>query len=416
VNSSLQLNSFIQTMFAWRRDRPKPSLAVIGLFFYFASCGIPLDFPWDISLLILAVFSAFAAFSHRNTRHNTLLIFAVLVFLISTGASILFSEDISRSMKLSVSFLPALLIFFLITMHFNGTKDLRLLYFALSSSILCLSLLLIREILINSQTDPFLWIVNVGSPILVVKNDVTLLSVIAPLSLALIYRKPRGMHGIIAGLSVFLSVIVISLFQSRVAMLTMVASITCFFTLIRPKIGLISCISSVVLILLIDGITGFSLIGRFIQHWDGTGRIPLWLSAWEMFLDAPLLGQGPHTFGLFYNSYLQNLNLPSWLFVDSRIVPWAHNLYLEILAEQGMIGFAALGVLLLSGLSSAWQLRKASLSEARILGYGACAGLFGFSLAAAVELTFLRQWVVISMFVLLGIIARLSCYEKTERR
>ena len=42
---------------------------------------------------------------------------------------------------------------------------------------------------------------DVGSPILIVRNDVTFLAIIAPLSFALLYREPRGMVGILAALS-----------------------------------------------------------------------------------------------------------------------------------------------------------------------------------------------------------------------
>ena len=156
------------------------------------------------------------------------------------------------------------------------------------------------------------------------------------------------------------------------------------------------------------GLWGPHLLNDSFNKWDGTGRIPLWLSAWKMFLGAPLFGQGPHTFVLFYNSYLQNISLPSWLFVDHRIVPWAHNLYLEVLAEQGLIGLSALVLLLARGLFIAWNLRQAKSDEIRILGYGAFAALVGFCFAAAIELTFLRQWVLIMMFTLLGLITHLS--------
>jgi O-antigen ligase len=93
----------------------------------------------------------------------------------------------------------------------------------------------------------------------------------------------------------------------------------------------------------------------------------------------------------------------------------AHNLYLEVLSEQGISGVAALGFLLASGLSAGRNLRRSEVREAQILGYGAFAGLAGFCLAAAIELTFLRQWVVIMMFLLLGVISRLSSSQKKTK-
>src|SRR5262249_26011036 len=138
------------------------------------------------------------------------------------------------------------------------------------------------------------------------------------------------------------------------------------------------------------------------------GRIPLWLAAWGMFRDAPWLGHGPHTFVLLYRSYLHRLSLPTWLPAEQRLVPWVHNLYLEVLAEQGVVGFTALGILLACGLAVAWRLQRTASADARLLGVGALASLISLCGAAGVELTLLRQWVAVMLFVLLGVIAHLS--------
>jgi O-antigen ligase len=261
----------------------------------------------------------------------------------------------------------------------------------------------------DSQGGPSEWIKVVGSPIFLVKNDVTWFSLVAPLSLALVYQKPRSVSGVTAFLSVVGSIVVVGMFQSRVALLIMVVTLTCFFSCVHSKkMGLALGSAILLLIVGIDGLAGFKLLERVVQHWDGSGRIPLWLSAWEMFLDSPLLGHGPHTFVLLYQPYLQDLSLPSWLFVDPRLIPWPHNLYLEVLAEQGIVGFLTLLLLLKCGITLAWQLRTAPSREVKLLGYGAFASLVGFCLAATVELTLMRHWVVLMLFSLLGVVAQLS--------
>jgi len=267
VNTTLENVNPFRTKLSWLKLNHMPSFAVIGACFYIASLGMPFQFKLDIPLLALALFSVLMVFSSSQRIRITKLplILPVSVFIVTTGISILFSQDVGRSMKLSVSLLPTLLIFSLIVTHFNGIKDIRLIYIALSGTVLWLSFMLIWDISISGKIDPFLSVSGIGSPILVVKNDVTLLSLVAPISLSLLYHKPKRITQIIAGLSVLLSIIVIGFFQSRVAMLTMIASITCFFTLIRPKKGLISCIGTLIAILLIDGIMGSPLIERFVQ-------------------------------------------------------------------------------------------------------------------------------------------------------
>lgn len=57
-------------------------------------------------------------------------------------------------------------------------------------------------------------------------------------------------------------------------------------------------------------------------------RYPMWVFAWESFLDKPLIGHGIGSFGLHF------------LNIDMRAYP--HNLVLEILFESGLVGLALL--------------------------------------------------------------------------
>ena len=387
-----------------------PIFALIGVCSYIGNFALPLAYQWDLPLIALAVISVLAAlFSFpKGSTFSTPLVLPVMLFLIATALSILTSADLGRSLRLSLPLLPAVLLFLLIASYFDGIRDTRLLYFAFSVVGLGLAIMLLRVAWTNGRAEPESWVAAVGSPILVVKNDVTFLAVLAPLSLALVLRKFRSVIGVTAALSILLSTLVVGFYQSRVAMLTMVASIACTAGFLRPRLGWVLGLTSLTVVLLVDALLGFPLVTKFVLRWDGSGRIPLWLAAAAMFVDAPLLGHGPHTFVLFYMSYLQNLNLPTWLFTESRLVPWAHNLYLEVLAEQGIVGLAALGYLLARGLSQAWRIQRTANSEARIFAAAALGGLLGICLAGMIELSLLRHWVVVTIFVFLGVIAKLS--------
>jgi len=379
---------------------------------YIAGFGI--QFKWDVPLIALALFGGLAtivSFQNRSIASSPVIL-PVLVFMVVTGLSILASEDVGRSMRLSAPLLPAGLLFFIIAERFEGTYGIRVLYLTLSALGLVLSCVLLWVAWGNGGLDPEAWVLNVGSPLLVVKNDVTFLAVVAPLSFVMLYREPRGVVGGLALLSIVLSVCAVCVFQSRVATLTMLASIVFTAALIRGRVALLSGLAILILLAVIDGLTDYSLTTKFIHQWEGSGRIPLWLSAWTMFLDAPIFGHGPHTFVLFYRAYLEGLNLPPWLYVDPRITPWAHNLYLEVLAERGIVGIAALGYLLISGVSAGWSTRHARVAEVRILGAGALGGFVAICFAGVIELSLLRQWVVIMIFILLGVLAQLS-YTRT---
>ena len=64
--------------------------------------------------------------------------------------------------------------------------------------------------------------------------------------------------------------------------------------------------------------------------------------------------------------------------------------------------------LALCGFLAAWKVRRTDTAEARLLGMGAVAALLEFWSAAAVELTLLREWVVTTLFTLLGLSDRLQ--------
>jgi hypothetical protein len=199
-------------------------------------------FRWDIPLIALALSGGFISFSslRSNPISDSSLLFPVLLFLWATGLSILASEDIARSLRLSAPLAPAILIFFLITDYFHGSKHVRLLFLTFSVVALGLALAVLRTVWRIGWTIPpgwQNWIADVQSPLLSVANDIALLGVLAPLSLALIWCEGGKGVKVLSGLSLVLSVCAVSLAQSRIAILTMIAAITCLTAFLRPRLA-----------------------------------------------------------------------------------------------------------------------------------------------------------------------------------
>ena len=165
----------------------------------------------------------------------------------------------------------------------------------------------------------------------------------------------------------------------------------------------------------LDALQGFSLLDKFLGVW-GT-RLPLWTSAWQMFLDAPVFGHGPNAFAILGQVHLDSQVLPAWIPQDPRAgIPWAHNLYLELLAERGLLGAASFVCLLAVAWRRVWGLRKIGGSEEiRTYAASVSASLLGIIAAGLFELTFIRYWFVIMIFAVLAIVQALPTDPKSER-
>ncbi len=90
-----------------------------------------------------------------------------------------------------------------------------------------------------------------------------------------------------------------------------------------------------------------------------TGRIALWESAFDLFKEHPFFGGGPNAFQVFY---------ASWKDPDRMLLPHAHNIYLAMLAELGVVGSGALLLLLVTALWQWWKAwRSAPMQSERWL-------------------------------------------------
>ncbi|MCP5065283.1 MAG: O-antigen ligase family protein [bacterium] len=127
-------------------------------------------------------------------------------------------------------------------------------------------------------------------------------------------------------------------------------------------------------------------------------RLGLWMVAIEMWKEAPLLGQGAHTFVDFYPGWLDRVSLPAWFTPERYSIPWAHNLYLESLAERGLLGLSGFVALLVqTGRSLLRDVREPST---RTRAAGTLGGLAAFLAMGVFDLTLMKDWVVLAMLLL----------------
>lgn len=392
-------------------------LMKLGVLGYVASLALPVR--WDFPLLALVALSLPAVILEKVPRESPRQVtWPVAVFFLATVVSVLLSEDRGRSVRLTAPLLPAGLLYLLIAEHFDGIRAVRHLFISLSAVGLALGCKVLWTLwshggLLGPMSA-------VGLPLLVEDNDTALLAVLAPLSLALIVTETGFALRTLAGLSIIAGVLAACLVMSRTGTVAMLIALTCASTLLLPRRRLAAAslcsVGLVSVVLATDYLHGSRLVGKFIsasQSDDGilSGRLALWSAAWAMFMDAPFAGHGPHTFATLYQTYLQRLHLA----VPAVDVPWAHNLYLEMLAEQGAFGLAALSLMLFGGIATAWRLYRHASPPVGRLAAGVVASLIAFCCAAAVELTFLRQWVATLLLLQLAVVAQLAASETPSR-
>lgn len=128
------------------------------------------------------------------------------------------------------------------------------------------------------------------------------------------------------------------------------------------------------------------------------GRLSEYAVGWQMFLDHPVFGIGYENYPRFYLDYSVRLGLD-----PRRTERSAHSLYLEILAEQGLIGMLLFGFVIYSVyrslISALRKLEKMAMQAEADLVFALLIGFSGYLVAAIfIHAAFPRNlWILVGM-------------------
>jgi putative inorganic carbon (hco3(-)) transporter len=142
------------------------------------------------------------------------------------------------------------------------------------------------------------------------------------------------------------------------------------------------------------------------------GRASENLAAIEMFADHPLLGVGVANYPVHYQEYSQGIGL------DTRTTERTpHSLYLEALAETGVIGAAVLFGVLWLALSGAWRARRALSGADRLMAEGVFLAISGYLVAGLfLHAAYPRYlWIVVGLGFAAGRLAAVPAGASTSQ-
>jgi tetratricopeptide (TPR) repeat protein/O-antigen ligase len=121
------------------------------------------------------------------------------------------------------------------------------------------------------------------------------------------------------------------------------------------------------------GLALFTLLGRQLHHPSHGGvfeaRYHFWKTAWIAFRSAPLWGVGPFTYG---EIYLATHSVP-----PDGLYGVAHSFPINLVAESGLLGLAALAWVTLALVRGLWRAWRRYPPELRRVQVGALAALTG---------------------------------------
>jgi O-antigen ligase len=222
------------------------------------------------------------------------------------------------------------------------------------------------------------------------------LNMVVPFCIALAVRARERFTRGLSWICLSLASIAIVLTQSRGGLLAFVAILLISAYLLAPNAGArIRWMGAVVLCSVAGALVAGSIFERLsgVDSFTEITRLAIWAGAWLIFAGHPVVGIG---YGNFKMALAAAITVPDGFMLD------AHNLYLELLAETGILGLAAFVLLIFLCLRYARRMQRQSASTMEcVLGVGVFAAISGVLVHGCVEYVFHNSPQCAALFFLL---------------
>ncbi len=235
------------------------------------------------------------------------------------------------------------------------------------------------------------------------------LAVLLPLALSLAWsaKMPARIRWL-GGAAAALGLLAMTWSYTRGAFLGLGLGCLVWLALVRPRVAAVAAVLATMAAI---ALAPAALLERF-QSGETSEvqlRADLWGSALDVYAERPILGVGLNNFALGYE------RLPSTTAIASQrrllherevvVPPHANNLYLTVLAEQGLIGIVGLGFLAIVALATAYAGANVRDPVGRSVCIGVGAGLLTLTFHSFLEATLFQTGLLQPLFALVAVTA-----------
>lgn len=322
---------------------------------------------------------------------------ALFLFLLVAALTTITSKDVRQSINVQLPLLAGLFFYVLLVDTVNTTKKIGIVMLVFVLTMFAQVTMSVHALLLVVDDEPLEAVRAIDSLLLIVPNDILVLSVVMPLLLGAAWTGTRWLRVLYVCCFV-VALIVSEKLQSRQAVVLLLVGQLLVVAMIGRRWVVPVALLLLVVGVVLDGLFGWWLAKKIILF----PRSYVWHTAWVMFLDRPWTGQGPGLFGDIYFAFLAKAGYVLDAMPDRRPMYWTHNLYLEQLAERGIGGLLSLFSLLSASLFYAWRAcrRARATSVLRGLSAGIFSAVAMLVLSGIAEASLSRLWVAVSLMLL----------------
>jgi len=385
--------------------RPALGLAILAFTYPFDldtyAGPVKLTTSYALLAILVLVWVGREILPHAPEWRRTPLDWPVLLFAAATLLSILglLTENTGDQVIALVKAAGGFALFFLVTQSLRERADVWLVVAAIAATGVIQAVMTVVPVMLGKVevSDATRAIGTLSDPNLFAGYLVLVAALSVAAALAVRRRWSIAAAGVITLL--FGMALVATLSRSGwIGFLVALVTLAVLLPERRRDIALVG--AGVVAILVVIGLAG-PVAGRLGGTEGGSpldtfyARVPIWGAAWAMFIHHPIFGVGVNNFGFLIQDYDPDL-----------VVNQAHNLFLNIAAERGILGIATFGlvaVMAFRALRAAW--RRAPELPSRALIAGIAASILGFFAHSLFDVSYYDYRILLMFWIVIGLAA-----------